>query len=343
LAQAISSAPWRGAEALPSGLRRQGVGMPLLAQYRTHPSFDAAEAGIRAGFPHIRTIAPLDEDRDEPGGGAVLKLGSILLASGISGGLLLQGDGAFVNVYIPYLGSGRAETPRRGVDLRRGGGAVLARSRGLRLLQGRGYGSVSVVVPEGAVAARMAEIEPDAHWARLGERACLDPRLRGLSDIRHTVEVALGWYGRDDWLPGSRAVFDQIHADLIITAMAAALARATLPGEDRPAAAIAGAYRARDYVMANLGSPLTPAGIAAASAVSLRALHYSFARAFGCTVGQFVRDARLDAVRRMLAGGGIGIAEAAAAVGFHHHGQFAAAYRQRFGERPSDTAQRRGH
>ena len=317
--------------------------MPLLARYRTHPSFEVAEAGIRAGFPHIRTIAPIDPNSDEPGGGAVLKLGSVLLASGISGGLLLQGDGAFVNVYIPYLGSGRAETPRRAIDLHRGGGAVLARSRGLRLLQGRGYGSVSVVVPEGAVAARMADIEPDAQWSRLGEKACLDLRLRGLADIRHTIEEALGWYGRDDWLPGSRAVFEQIHADLIVTAMAAALARATLPGEDRPATGSAGAYRARDYVMANLGSALTPATIATASGLSLRALHYSFARTFGCTVGQWVRDMRLDAVRRMLASGGIGIADAAAAVGFHHHGQFAAAYRRRFGELPSDTAQRRGH
>ncbi len=342
MAQAIASTPWRGAEAIPQGLRRSGAGMPLLSRYRTHPSFDAAEAGIRAGFPHIRTIAPLDQDTHEPGGGSILKLGSVLLASGISSGLLLQGDGAFVNVYIPYLGSGRIETPWRGIDLRRGGGAVLARSRGLRLLQGRGYGSVSVVVPEGLVAARMAEIEPDARWASLGERACLDPRLRGLADIRSTVEEALGWYGRDDWLPGSRAVFDQIHADLIVTAIAAALARVTLPGEGRPAAGVAGAYRARDYVMANLGATLTPSAIAAASGVSLRALHYAFARAFGCTVGQFVRDARLDAVRRMLGSGGIGIAEAAAAVGFHHHGQFAAAYRQRFGERPSDTVRRRG-
>ena len=55
----------------------------------------------------------------------------------------------------------------------------------------------------------------------------------------------------------------------------------------------------------------------------------------------YLRDARLDRVRAELAdltgAPGVKVTEVAMKWGFHHLGRFSAAYRQRFGESPSET------
>ena len=56
---------------------------------------------------------------------------------------------------------------------------------------------------------------------------------------------------------------------------------------------------------------------------------------------EFLRELRLDKVRAELAasagGPGSGVREVAQKYGFLHLGHFAAQYRARFGERPSET------
>ena len=81
-----------------------------------------------------------------------------------------------------------------------------------------------------------------------------------------------------------------------------------------------------------------PADLAEVAGVSVRRLQQAFREHVGTTPFGHLLDVRLDRVRddlRSARGGSV--TEVATAWGFTHLGRFAAAYRQRFGELPSQT------
>lgn len=90
--------------------------------------------------------------------------------------------------------------------------------------------------------------------------------------------------------------------------------------------------------------PLTLQDLAAASALSVRGLQSAFARAYGTTPLQYLRDVRLDGARSDLQGGAAtSVADVARRWQFHHLGRFARTYADRFGERPSQTLRQQRH
>ena len=98
---------------------------------------------------------------------------------------------------------------------------------------------------------------------------------------------------------------------------------------------------AREYIDRNLARPLTVADIAEAAGVSVRTLQNRFAEDLDQTLTGYVKNRRLDRVRAELAdavpNGGVGVTDIATRWGFTHLGRFAAVYRARFGESPSET------
>lgn len=102
--------------------------------------------------------------------------------------------------------------------------------------------------------------------------------------------------------------------------------------------------RAQEYMAAHAEQPLSLADVCQAAGCSARALQTAFRQHAGRGPMEFLRELRLDRVRADLQAGaaaGSGIREAAQKYGFLHLGHFAAQYRSRFGERPSDTTARR--
>jgi AraC-like DNA-binding protein len=91
------------------------------------------------------------------------------------------------------------------------------------------------------------------------------------------------------------------------------------------------------------GQPAHPwraAELAEASYVSVRSLQESFRKSLGTSPMRYLGDLRLAEVRQELAAaapGALTVSQAASRWGFTHLGRFAAAYRRRFGELPSDT------
>lgn len=81
----------------------------------------------------------------------------------------------------------------------------------------------------------------------------------------------------------------------------------------------------------------TVSEIAAAAGVSARALSGGFAKYVGVSPRAYLNERRLHGVRRELAGGAASVASAAHAWGYVNLGSFAASYRRRFGENPSQT------
>jgi AraC-like DNA-binding protein len=103
--------------------------------------------------------------------------------------------------------------------------------------------------------------------------------------------------------------------------------------------------RAIDYIEANLDEPIGFADIAAASGIPGRTLSQHFRRFRDTTPMRYLRDARLEKVHEALCGAEPeeSILQIAGSWGFGHMGRFAAAYRTRFGEAPSETLGRRCH
>ena len=95
------------------------------------------------------------------------------------------------------------------------------------------------------------------------------------------------------------------------------------------------------FIEANLHETITVVDISDAVGVSVRTLQHHFTNELSQTPTAYVRDRRLDRVRRALLearrGSGVSVSETAEHWGFSHLGRFAAAYRSRFGESPSAT------
>lgn len=100
--------------------------------------------------------------------------------------------------------------------------------------------------------------------------------------------------------------------------------------------------RLDDYVAAHPTTPIYTAHLASEFGVSMRTLGGAVARVRGMSLHQYIRLKRLWATRLQLlkGGGGMTVANCARGHGFHHMGEFAAAYRGTFDETPSETLAR---
>jgi AraC-like DNA-binding protein len=103
-----------------------------------------------------------------------------------------------------------------------------------------------------------------------------------------------------------------------------------------------GVKRAIDYMEANLAQPIVLADIVAAAGIPGRTLLQHFRDSSGTSPMRYVRDMRMARVRQDLlrAHDGESVTEIALRWGFNHLGRFAAEYRRRFGETPSETRRR---
>jgi AraC-like DNA-binding protein len=97
--------------------------------------------------------------------------------------------------------------------------------------------------------------------------------------------------------------------------------------------------RAREYIEAHLAEAISINDIAAAGGLCVRSMQAAFLRHLGDSPMAFLRERRLEAVRRDLraAPPGTTVTEVALRYGFCHLGRFARSYARRFGEAPSHT------
>lgn len=97
--------------------------------------------------------------------------------------------------------------------------------------------------------------------------------------------------------------------------------------------------RAEAYIDAHAGGPLTVPDVAAAVGVSVRALQAGFRQYRDSSPKAFLKSRRLDRARAQLLRGApeLTVGAAASAAGYSHASRFAADYKLRFGESPSQT------
>jgi AraC-like DNA-binding protein len=100
---------------------------------------------------------------------------------------------------------------------------------------------------------------------------------------------------------------------------------------------------ARDYIEANLADRLTLGAVAAAAGVSVRTLQASFRSELRTTPTSYIRSRRLAMAHGDLSdpgGRAATVTDVATRWGITHLGRFAAEYRTRYGESPSQTLRR---
>jgi transcriptional regulator GlxA family with amidase domain len=97
--------------------------------------------------------------------------------------------------------------------------------------------------------------------------------------------------------------------------------------------------RAQTFIAERACEPITLADIAEAAGVPVRTLLDGFQRFSHATPMQLVRESRLERAREQLlqARDTDRVADIALGCGFANLGRFASAYREMFGETPSDT------
>jgi AraC-like DNA-binding protein len=115
----------------------------------------------------------------------------------------------------------------------------------------------------------------------------------------------------------------------------------TESGEDKCAPLRLGAMRrAEEYLIQHLTSPVIRSDLARAARVSIRSVSRGFRERHGMGPIAWLRERRLDSAQRELqraAPGELTVTEVAVRYGFENAGRFAAQYRRRFGETPSQT------
>jgi AraC-like DNA-binding protein len=102
---------------------------------------------------------------------------------------------------------------------------------------------------------------------------------------------------------------------------------------------------AEDYAMAQSGDRLYVTDLCRVAAVSERTLEYAFKEIMGMTPVTYLTRLRLHRVRQALIAGTPGsttVSVEALNRGFWHFGEFSRAYRECFGELPSETLRRKG-
>ncbi|MEJ2229416.1 MAG: AraC family transcriptional regulator [Alphaproteobacteria bacterium] len=101
--------------------------------------------------------------------------------------------------------------------------------------------------------------------------------------------------------------------------------------------------RVLDYIQAHFDRPVAISDIVEATGVPGRTLFKQFRDHQGMSPMQYLRNVRFDYARKLLqaAEPGASVTEIAMEAGFMHMGRFAAEYRYRYGESPSETLRRR--
>ena len=98
--------------------------------------------------------------------------------------------------------------------------------------------------------------------------------------------------------------------------------------------------RAIDFMQDNAAASVTLADVAAAAGVGARALTRGFEKQMGISPMRYLQQCRLERARADLLDANASVTEIAYRWGFGNLGDFAARYRERFGEKPSETLRR---
>lgn len=154
-------------------------------------------------------------------------------------------------------------------------------------------------------------------------------------------------YLSDDVLPNpaartSRLLLSSVE-QLLATSVLAAFPNTVLDSDGRDVVHPQTVQRALTFLESNVDRDVSIGDIATAAGVTVRAVQSAFQRSLGTSPLAYLRQLRLAEARAELLAADPArttVTAIASRWGFHHLGRFAAAYRERYGEAPSETLRR---
>jgi AraC-like DNA-binding protein len=216
-----------------------------------------------------------------------------------------------------------------------------------RMLWEAGCEKLIVLVPRGLLEEHLARV-----LDRIPRPFDFDPaihlqRPRGAA-IRSQVKLLQHLVESRDRPASGTDVFERELAAAFVTLLVGHMLEpggggAARSPSQRVSVAPAHVRRAEDYIRAHLDSPLTLPHLAEKSGSSMRSLQEGFRQFRESTISDFILAQRLDRWRALILASDpeAKVGDLALGVGLNHLGRAAAAYRDRFGEAPSQTLRHR--
>jgi len=211
-----------------------------------------------------------------------------------------------------------------------------------------GWESITFLIPPEDILAHLTarQRESEFHLPRGVESLHVDAeRVRGLFEREKLlVDSASQEPTRFDEQPKKRvAARDELLETLLATLRVADDFESTRSDRTRQAQS-AIVKTAEDYAMSQTGDRLYVTDLCKVAAVSERTLEYAFKEIMGLTPMTYLARLRLHRVRQALLAatpGSTTVSTEALNWGFWHFGEFSRAYKECFGELPSDTLRRK--
>jgi AraC-like DNA-binding protein len=247
----------------------------------------------------------------------------------------------FFLLQLPLKGSATVRCGTVAADVRAGQrGSILSPTLGTRMTWNEGCEKLIILIRREAVEAQFESLTHEPMRAIEFETGVDLTGVVGRAILQH-AQLMLDAAETSDGVP---AAYRALLRDGLTTLLLSRLSSSVTPAFSRPAPSAdpIAVRRAQDYMAANAEQAISMAEIAVASGVSLRSLQDAYRKARGVTLGEGLLTLRLERFRSTLlsvdARGSV--ADAAFAAGFGHLGRAAAAYRERYGEAPSETLRR---
>jgi AraC-like DNA-binding protein len=241
-------------------------------------------------------------------------------------------------IHLPAHGKCATENRAGNFVCKRGLG-VISSPAGHVMRSEAGSGRITLSFTKSALVGQLTALLGDAPRAPLEFSPAID--LASPNGRRFTRQVRLLITDLDDAAVGHNEVLHAAYEQLIMTGLllcqphtySDALVR--IEGKAAPHSV----KRAIDYMEDRLEMPVMLEDVVAAAGVPGRTLFKHFHDHRGTTPMRYLRDARLARVREELlrAEAGDSVTRIATSHGVQHLGRFAVAYRERFGESPSQT------
>lgn len=250
---------------------------------------------------------------------------------------------------LAYVTFGRqAHGTVNGLPVRPGLLLAVAPETEVRFVTGAGWESITFLLPRQEISTHLAVRQRESEFRSPHGVETLQVYAAGVSSL-------FGWGKRlVDTAARQPALFDgrknelgAVRVELIETLLAtlgAAEALAPTRNERTRQAHSVIVKTAEDYALSRIGEPLYVTDLCRAAAASERALEYAFKEVMGLTPVTYLIRLRLHRVRQALLAANHGsttVSSEALNWGFWHFGEFSRAYKECFGELPSNSLQRK--
>jgi AraC-like DNA-binding protein len=291
-------------------------------------------------------IVPASTDFSAAVNGAKFRDVSMLYVDlGVAAELSLRGTGGFTSVHMPMNGRALVDCDGETVEATTIRAAVTAPGSKVRMAWEHDSPQLVIRIDHAAL---------ERHLARLLGQT-LNPPLRFDLGFDHTTDAATRWHGAVQLLHTEVFYSGSLTHQGVGIGPLEELVMSTLlylqpsnySDQLRLVASKPGkrvVRRAIEHLDQRLAEQISVTDLARHIGVSVRSLQQGFKEELGTTPMNYLRDRRLDEVRAELLDAmpidARSVSEVAMKWGFNHLGNFAAAYRKRFGESPSDTLRR---